>query len=264
MRLEIIIPVHNGAGVLDATLRALASQALGGARVTVVFNGCSDGSEIVARRGLLALSERVDVRELHNVQGARVAALNSADEICDGHRLYLDQDAVLGPGAVSAIRAQLEAQFHFVGLRAVWRTRSAVVRAAMHAWNKLPYVTASPVTAGVYAVSSSGRQRWNRFPDRLPDDKFARLHFRPEERTAVEGVTYEVDAPSNFRDLIAVRKRYAEYNRALKQFAPELLRNDLARSTGLQRLLLRPADVAGALILAAAEVGARIGDPDAT
>jgi glycosyltransferase involved in cell wall biosynthesis len=258
VRLEIIVPVYNGERELPAMLAALQDQVWREVRVTLVLNGCRDNSEAVARGSLAALeSAGARTRLLHASHASRTAALNIGETNAQGHRLYLDQDAVLSNGALPRIVAALDAGFHFAGAAATWRTSSPLVGAAMRAWSNLPYVVEQPVTAGVYAISAAGRARWGVWPEGLPDDKFARLHFAPQERVRVVGVTYTGTAPDTFGGLVLARRRYLRSNRALRACTPQLMDRDGLRYAGLWRLA--PALWPGALVLAAAEAGARLG-----
>jgi glycosyltransferase involved in cell wall biosynthesis len=257
--LEVIIPVHNGEKVIGATLKSLAEQDLTNVRVTLAFNGCSDASVEAARDGLCALrGAGAKVRTLVLSKGSRTQALNAADLESIGHRLYLDQDSLISSDAILHIRQRLVAGFHFIGLRAEWRTGSPVVRAAMKAWNEAPYVVRSPVTAGLYALSMEGRARWASFPDSLPDDKFARLHFSPNERILIRESSYSVEGAASFLELASHRRRYLRSNRQLRRSAPELFVHDLPRESGWRQILKKPASLPGLCVLTAAEFVAQV------
>jgi glycosyltransferase involved in cell wall biosynthesis len=253
--LDVIVPVHNGATHLPATLAALAPQVWPGVRVSLVLNGCRDRSEAVGREGLALLD--CPTRLLESAQASRPGALNAGEAGAHGHRLYLDQDAVLSAGALARIVQALDRGAHFAGAAAAWRTPSVAVAAAMRAWNHLPYVIEQPVTAGMYAVSAQGRARWGDWPEGLPDDKFARLQFAPAERVRLGDVTYGVAAPTSFAELAVARRRYFRSNRALRAERPALMARDGGRYARLWRL--PPGLWPGALVLAAAEARARLG-----
>ncbi|MFL5297935.1 MAG: glycosyltransferase [Phenylobacterium sp.] len=253
----MIIPVHNGETELPKVLEALSHQAWPDLGVTVVLNGCQDRSEAVAATGLRRLEEAgAAVRLVRLAEPSRAAALNVAETGSNHHRLYLDQDAIPCSGALARITDALDAGHHFVGGVAAWRTTSRIVAAAMEAWNEIPYVVQSPTTAGMYAVSAEGRQRWKTWPANLADDKFARLQFEPHERCRLEDVTYSVTAPNSFAGLIAARRRYLRYNVAIGRL-PELRQRDLPRYSSLHTLAWRPALWPGLLALMLAQVSAR-------
>lgn len=257
-RIDIIIPTYNGARTLDATLAALAAQVTPADRVHVVLNGCVDESEAVAHEGLEGVrAAGADGDVIVCAETGRCAALTAGDARAEGHRLYLDQDVRLGPAGLELIRAAFHDGAAFVCGEAIWRTPSWPVRQAMRAWNRLPYVRAAGVTAGMFGVSSTGRRRWQAWPTALPDDKWARLHFSPLERRRVGGLYYAVAAPDSFAGLVAARRRYRSYNLALTSAAPEMLSGDVPRRRGLAGFTLNPLNMPGSGLLALAEVLAR-------
>jgi len=258
-RFGVIIPVHNGAHCLGETLGNLATQTRAGMTVVVVVNGSSDKSAEVGCCGLEKIaSTGASTRLLVLPSASRAKALDAGDAIVgDVDRLYIDQDAILGPHALERIYSALRDGADFIGAKAEWRGGTSAVQAAMAAWNALRYVERSPATAGAYAVSAAGRRRWADWPDNIPDDKFARLNFRPAERRRLPDAVYGVEAPTNFSDLVAARCRYHRSNIALRTAYPELLQNDLSRGpTNLAGLSLR--QVPGLSILLAAHMAARL------
>jgi glycosyltransferase involved in cell wall biosynthesis len=255
----IIVPVHNGARSLPATVAALDDRILGSGLILFVLNGCTDASQQVAEDGVRFLrSKGADARILRSERPSRVDALNNAEALARGHRIYLDQDAVVSPGGIAQVVEAMNAGADFVGPSAAWRSGSIFVRAAMAAWTALPYVRRSPATAGMYAVSKSGRLRWGSWLEGLPDDKFARLQFEPAERLALRSVTYTADAPNSFRELVRARRRYANFNRRLVQHDPCALRRDVARYSGLGWLVAQPGLWPGLSVLLFAEILARM------
>jgi len=259
-RLNVVIPVYNGADVLGATLAGLLAQAPETLNVIVVVNGTTDASELIASRGLHELDRAGARTRLVALEApSRTAALNAGDKDCDPSApyLYLDQDVLLSDGAIRAILRALDAGAGFVGARARWRSPSPVVRASMEFWNTLPYVRSAPVTAGMYAVSAPGRGRWAEWPAGLPDDKFARLNFLPGERVRLDDVEYSPCAPSTFAGLVTARARYARSNRALRTLTPEIAARDSGR--GLANFAaLRPDRLFGFAALGAAELLAQL------
>ena len=255
-RIKIIIPVYQGARQLGPTLATLAAQVSGNTAVAVVMNGPRDRSYEVARAGLKTLAAQGAITQLVEIaRPSRPAALTAGDRSGpqSGHRLYLDQDAILSPGALQNILAALEDGADFVAGVAEWRGGSFIVRSAMRAWNALPYVRRSPATAGMYALSARGRARWNEWPEGFPDDKFARMHFHLDERRRLNDVRYSVEAPTDFRALTLARRRYRTSNRVLRQGYPELMTTDKGRSV-LANLGLAPCFWPGAAILMCAEM----------
>lgn len=256
-RLSIIIPIYNGATCLATTLDGLCQQTSPGMLVILALNGCSDSSARIAENGAARVeASGGKVRVLSLQEASRPAALSAADDVAAGDRIYLDQDAVLRPGALGLMEGAFAAGAKFVGGRASWRTPSPWVAAAMRAWGNTAYVRESPVTAGLYGVSDDGRKRWAQWPAALPDDKFARLHFEPAERVALPSILYEVEGPHDWLQLVRVRRRYRAYNAQLTERAPWLLTRDIPRAADLGSYLLNPTNWLGAGVFALAELAA--------
>lgn len=251
--------MHNGERQIIPTLRALQPQLGGDTRLLLVLNGCVDGSAEAARAAVAWLSDGgADVRLLEAQRASRASALNVGEEHAAGHRLYLDQDAILSPDAVAEILLALDGGFHFVAPEARWRSSSPSVQAAMAAWNAAPYVREQIVTAGAYAVSEAGRARWRSWQEHVPDDKYARLHFEVTERRRARG-TYEVEAPATFSRLVAARRRYRRWNAGLRHLAPEVSLRDSPKFRTLWRT--PTANWGGLAVLAGAELLATAGVP---
>lgn len=254
--LNIVIPVYLGRDHIAATLNGLAAEVGPRTNIAVVINGPSDGSELLARDALSALAQVRATTHLVRLEAAsRTGALKAGEALCDpaGHWLYLDQDVLISRGGVRAIRQALDDGAHFVGASATWRSSSRLVRAAMGAWNNLPYVIEGAVTAGMYAVSAQGRTRWSDWPAGVPDDKFARLNFEPRDRRRLADVFYSACAPSTFRELVAARERYARSNAALRTLEPQIAGRESGR--GWENLkALASGHLAGFAVLATAEL----------
>lgn len=216
----VVIPAFDGAATLSRSMGSLAAQRDAG-RVDVVV-AVNDG-----RADTLAEAERLSGALRRTGAGCRVIrtapgrseAINAAEALLPGGpRFYIDQDAVLSPGALAAVADRLAPRsgVHFAAPRVEFAAcPSRLSQAYYEVWRELPYVALSPVTVGVYAVSAEGRERWGRFPDVRSDDKFARLQFAPDERAVVLDASYEVIAPSGARELIHARRRYLRANREL-------------------------------------------------
>lgn len=257
-RLTIIIPVYNGAKALPDTLEALGRQTRADMRVLIVANGCRDGSADVARREADKHLLGMDVQVIELAQGSRPAALNAGLARSSGTRVMLDQDAVLGPGALAALEQAIDQGAHFATARLVWGSPASwPVRAALSAWSELPYVKQSPVSAGLYAFSSACRARFDQYPMHLPDDKWVRLLCQRSERVRLAHVHYRVSPPPDFAGLVAARRRYAESNLRLARACPELLTPELSKTAGLLGMAARPVLWPGISMLTLAEAIAR-------
>lgn len=232
----VIVPVRDGTSTLGAMLANLLAQAAavraGGRRdvaVVVAVNGTRDDSAAIARRQAPAFrAAGVTYRVIETPPG-RASALNHGErELPAGHRVYADQDALLGRGSLAAIAAVLDSGVvHFAVPRLlVPPMRSPIAGAYYRTLLRMPYVLEAPVSMGVYAVSAAGRARWTEFPAVHSDDKFARLHFRPHERRLVGGATYGVTLPDGAGPIVSARRRYVRGNRELARMYPELAAGD--------------------------------------
>ena len=243
MTLGVVIPVFRGAAVLDRSVGSLMAQE-GSPRMHVVI-AVNDGEElsVEAARRKAALFESKDIPcDVVVTAPGRAAALNAAEEVLPrGPRLYVDQDAILSGRSVTQLIALLAPRtgVHFAApaLRRGRRNEGWATRHYFDAWQRVPYVAQSPVTAGVYGVSEDGRRRWDLFPPLHSDDKFARLHFAPAERRTAPGCCYEVLLPRSFRELVEARRRYRDGNRQLDGLIRGGARPaDLPRHAGLLRV----------------------------
>ena len=232
--LTVIIPAHNEALVIEATLRSLFRQRLdGGYRVIVVPNGCTDQTAELCR-AMQAQAERhgVALEVLEIGPGDKAEALNRADALAGpGVRVYLDADVELGPGALAAIVAALKGggvalcapRIRLAPARSFW------TRCYGRVWQELPVVRHGVIGAGCYAVGQEARGRWTTFPPILADDKFVRLTFPATERRVLEDACFFVQMPEGLPELLTVRSRWCRGNHQLKALFPDLARRDTDR-----------------------------------
>lgn len=99
--ISVVVPAHNEAAYLGATLDALAAQTYEWFEVIVVANGCTDGTPEVARgrcQRLIVLSQK-NLGVARNL-GARLAR----GEIL----VFLDADTLLQPGTLRRIAEEFE------------------------------------------------------------------------------------------------------------------------------------------------------------
>jgi glycosyltransferase involved in cell wall biosynthesis len=239
----VVVPAHQEEAVIGRCLDALAAQVVPGeVDVVVVANGCRDRTAAVARAHPL----RPEVVEL--AVGSKSAALNAGDAAVTGFpRLYLDADIVLGAGAVAALLEVLTdgpvcaaaptPRFETAG-------RPWLVRAYYRTWQRLPFLVEEPIGNGVYALSGPGRSRFTGFPDLIADDLYVLRHFTRDERRAVRGVHFVVQAPRRVRDLLAVRTRaYLGATELAAWQGGRLAGEQGSRARSVARLVRRPADV---------------------
>lgn len=239
----VIMPVNNGASLLGATLRQLLTEiSANEVRTIVVCNGCTDDSVHIARAWadrFLRAGKKLIVIEL--AERSRAKALNTAEPHAEGTRIYLDHDVLLSAGSLGAVLGAIRSGYHFVTLRpSVRGPLGLAVSLYFRLWVRLPYVCNSPATMGFYAVSQSGRQRWDLFPQLHSDDKFSRLHFMPRERIRLDRYFYSVAAPLSMRELVQARTRYDYGNLELRRKFPDLLRRDVPRFDGIVAMALEP------------------------
>lgn len=237
--ISIVIPARDEAQVIDRCLEALLSDAEPGELdVTVVCNGCSDDTAAVARR----FEPRVRVLEL--AEGSKSRALEFGDRSANGFpRLYVDADVVLETRAVRSLAAALGGRVAAAAPRPTvdLRASSWTVKAFYRVWMSTPYVREGMIGCGVYALSESGRRRFDAFPDVIADDAFVRALFSPEERTAVDDAPVRVFPPRSLTDLIRAKTRSRLGLYQLRESAPQLdttRRNSHARAAF--GTLLRP------------------------
>ncbi len=235
----IIIPAHNEASVLGETLRSVLSQVRAGDEVYVVANGCSDGTEEVAR----GFSPAVTL--LATPVASKSHALNIGDQYAVAFpRIYLDADVVLARGALERIEQALA--------RGRWAAASTdprmdttraswAVRAYYGVWLSLPYCRAGMIGAGLYALSEEGRARYAQLPELIADDGYVRALFAEHERGKVEGAHSIVRAPTSLRWLLKIKTRSRMGQLQLARAFPELVRHERkAYGSGLLTVLRNP------------------------
>ncbi|WP_461635098.1 WecB/TagA/CpsF family glycosyltransferase [Glutamicibacter soli] len=201
----VIIPAHNEAKVIARTLTPLAPLAAAGTiEVIVACNGCTDNTADIAR-------SFAGVRVIESTVPSKVAALNLADESTEVFpRLYLDADITLTvsalrmtferlnqPGALSARPA-----FEYDTTGAAWPVRSFY-----RARRRLPSTNSALWGAGAYAMSASGRARFEQFPEFTGDDLFVDLQFGAEEKQIVPSIPVKVSTPRTVQALLGILRR---------------------------------------------------------
>jgi glycosyltransferase involved in cell wall biosynthesis len=264
---SVVIAAHNEQDSIGACLDALLGEsAQDGLDITVVANGCTDGTAAVAR-------SRPGVRVLELAEPSKSAALNAGDAAARGFpRVYLDADIVLPPGTVAALVDALDrpeaggvAPLAVVPRRALdVAGRPLLVRAFYAINSRLPAYHHSLFGRGVIALSRAGRERFDRFPDMVADDLFLDSRFSPAEKLEVRAASSPVDTPHRTRDLVRRLTRLRTGNRALRRAAPGTGVRAAAHSSWLRDVVLPrpwlvPAGACYAAIVFAAELAARRG-----
>lgn len=200
----IIIAAHNEEAVigrtLDALYDALADKSI---LVVVVCNGCTDRTAQVAakHRGVVV----VDVQVASKSTALREGDLRAAS----GPRIYLDADVVLTSRAARDVIDALSGgpvaarpPHTFDSSRATW-----IVRSWYRVRAELPSISFALWGAGCYALSESGRARFDEFPDLVSDDLFIDSLFSADEVTIVATDPVIVTTPRRTSDLLRILRR---------------------------------------------------------
>jgi hypothetical protein len=231
--------------------------------VVVVVNRSRDDTARVAADGARMLGAAGHRCRVAESPPGRAHAIRLGESLLSpGIRVYVDCDALLSDNAIEELARALApgSGIHFAAPRLeLARSPSLATRCFFRTWQALPYVSESPVTCGVYALSEEGRTRWGELPMIHSDDKLARLNFARRERRLLGDATYTVEAPAGFSALVTARVRYLAGNRELAELAPRLVSADRNRYDGLAGTVLRrpslwPSTAVFALVYACALV----------
>jgi glycosyltransferase involved in cell wall biosynthesis len=217
---SIVIAAHNEAAVVGRCLDALlAGVALGEFDVTVVANGCTDTTALVA-------AARPGVRVLDLPDAGKVAALNAGDAVAVGYpRIYLDADIIIPAVGIRALRDALAGSgalppssvLAVTARRELDVSRSPLLVRSYFAINsRLPVFRNALFGRGVIALSAEGRSRFDRFPDVIADDLFLDSLFTPAEKREVDSVSAWVTAPRRTRDLLRRLVRVRRGNASMR------------------------------------------------
>lgn len=223
---SVIIPAYNEAAIIERCLRAmLVDAAPGELEIIVVANGCKDDTADRAR------AFGAPVRVLDTPVGSKTGALNLGDAHARYFpRMYVDADIMVGIQALRDVAALLDDDSPIV-LAAPQATftyegRPPLVRSFYKVWTSLPFFTENLIGAGFYAFSRKGRERFDRFPDIIGDDAFARLVAGPDERRALKHATFNISPPRNLRSVAKIQTRARAGMYELRQKFPHMLSNE--------------------------------------
>lgn len=228
---SVLIPAHNEADYLPACLSALAASepASGPVEVIVIANGCTDDTAQIARgfeEAFAAKGWRLQVLDLP--QGGKLGAWNAGEAVATGRALiYLDADVNVSPPLVSQVADVLQGDSpaYASGSPNVTVENDAITRHYTRFWCTTPFMTHGVSGFGVFAMNRAGRARWDAWPDIISDDTFARLNFRPEERTRVPA-PFDWPMIEGFVRLVQVRRRQDIGVAEIETRYPQLLQND--------------------------------------
>jgi len=180
--LTLIVPAHNEAAGIAATLHALQAALAPGAdpafpviELLVACNACTDDTAAIARTAaptacVLDLAERGKANALNQAltaaQGRNVLVVDA--DIAPDRRTLLALAATLDqPGVLAASPA---VRFDCGGA-------DALVRAYYRVFSRHPYLGEGVGGAGVYGLSAAGRAALGRFPAVIADDEYVRQLF---------------------------------------------------------------------------------------
>jgi cellulose synthase/poly-beta-1,6-N-acetylglucosamine synthase-like glycosyltransferase len=100
--IDVLIPAHDEATVIAATLSSVTAQLLDGDRVSVVADNCSDSTALLARECGATVFERQD----NTRRGKGYALEHGLNQLADEHRevvIIVDADCQLAPGTLDAL-----------------------------------------------------------------------------------------------------------------------------------------------------------------
>jgi glycosyltransferase involved in cell wall biosynthesis len=241
--ISVVIPAHNESAVIGRLLTALLADAKPGElEVIVVPNGCTDGTEAVAK----SFGDAVTL--VSTPEPSKHAALRLGDRHATpgSPRIYVDADVVLDTEGVRRLADALAQP----GVLAAaperdipLHDRPLVVRWYYDVWLRLPVVREGIFGRGVIAVSPEAQARIDALPDVIGDDLAASVAFSPAERRVVQEATVVVQVPRTTADLIRRRVRSATGTVQLQAILPAVSeartsRADLLRLARAHPLLL--------------------------
>lgn len=264
-RISVILPAHNEADFIGASLASLIGSKLDGmpAELIVVPNGCSDDTAEIAR----SLASRAEAagwsyRVVESAEGGKPRALDLGEEVATGRVLvYVDADVIASPGLIPALAEALdnEAPLYGSGRPSIPRSPSAATRAYARIWTRLPLFKAAAPGFGLFAINRAGRARWGKWPKVRGDDVYARLMFKPEERVEVPH-GYEWPLTDGFMPLVKVRRRQDGGTREALAIDPDIVVNDGGEKLGRAGVLrLLASDPVGMIVYAAVKIASRTG-----
>jgi glycosyltransferase involved in cell wall biosynthesis len=221
---SVVIAAHDEAAVIGRCLDSLLADAKPGEfDVTVVANGCTDGTAAVA-------AARSDVRVVELPEPSKSKALNAGDRVATGFpRIYLDADIVVTAHIARIVTGSLNSQDdasdpagNCRSLVAVPRRdlelsgRPLLVRGYFAIHRRLPVFREGLFGRGMIALSAEGRARFDQFPEMVADDLFLDAQFSKAEKRHVIEVATVVATPWTTRDLVRRLTRVRRGNAALR------------------------------------------------
>ena len=208
----VIIPAYNEEHSIAVTLQSLTTGMMPGEfEITVICNGCSDGTADVVRAAC------PEARVLETPIASKTAALNLGLAATRTMPLvFLDADIKTSASAVRRLVHAIETSGCDLAYgKAEFNTMqcSVPVRKFYQAWQLNPYFDGGKV-GGFFAVSKAGIERLGMFPTLTNDDEFVRRKLFGNAAYA-RLATYTIEPPRTLLSLIKVRSRIYRGNREL-------------------------------------------------
>lgn len=208
---SVVIPVHNEQSLVAASLARLCANPEIQFEITVVANGCTDGTEAILRN----LGQDLTIIVL--ASAGKSAALNRGNLSSQyWPRIFLDVDVVVEPETLLRLAEAMPTDRPFVAsprLSAV-STGSQILRRYHRVWETLPVMGDGYVGGGLYALNELAARRVLPFPDLIADDEYVRTSFAPSERGTTPGI-FTVPVPSRLWSHVSRARRIRRGNSQL-------------------------------------------------
>jgi glycosyltransferase involved in cell wall biosynthesis len=253
---SIVIPAYNEGSVirrcLDSIFTGLDPQEV---EVVVACNGCVDDTVDQA------VSAGYPIKVIDLPEPGKIGALRAGERAVSAlPRVYLDADvevtgetlrAVIHATATGAVAARPPVRF--ASERSTW-----LVRRYYAARRALPGLMHDLCAGGIFALSSTARERFDEFPDVTSDDLFAARIVAADEIVVVDTDPVVVHVPRNSGSLLHILKRVYRGNEEFAAAHPELARpTTAATKRDLVQLAKNPRHTVDALVFAGFAVTAR-------
>jgi glycosyltransferase involved in cell wall biosynthesis len=223
--ISIIIPVYNEENVLarciDSILKTAEPDEF---EVILVCNGCVDNSQKIAE----SYGNKVTV--VVSEPASKTIALNKGDEMAHHFpRFYLDADILITTESIRKVAALLTNQEQILAAapKVNFDTSNANfwVKQFYKVWQLNPYFN-NMIGSGIYAVSETGRKKFDKFPFIINDDEYFRLQFNDLEIKSAQSATFQVITPSNIKSLVKIKTRVRLGSYELRNKYPNLVKSD--------------------------------------
>jgi glycosyltransferase involved in cell wall biosynthesis len=182
----IIIPAHNEADTIAATLRQLdpIGRDPAAGQLIIACNGCTDDTAAIARSAAPAATVLTLDRR------GKCAAINQAlEQAAPGTVIVVDADVLVSTACLAALTAAVASGGVMAaspGVQFDLGQTSWPVRAYVRVFARHPYLHSGVGGAGVIALSAAGRAALGTLPDQAADDHYVRSIFPPAAQRRVD------------------------------------------------------------------------------